>query len=141
MPCMAYRIGHWIWYHNCQALALYFQNQISVSFSVDIHSSARIAGGMMLNHATGTFIGETAVVEDDVFSLQSVTLGGTGKTRGDCHPKNREGVMIGDNATILGNVAVGRSEKIGAEAIVLHAVPTFTIASVVARQGCQDITQ
>ncbi len=42
---------------------------------------------------------------------QSVTLGGTGKTSGDRHPKIREGVMIGAGAKILGNIEVGRGGR------------------------------
>ncbi len=74
----------------------------------------------MLDHATGIVVGETAVIEDDVSILQSVTLGGTGKTSGDRHPKIREGVMIGAGAKILGNIEVGRGAKIGAGSVVLQ---------------------
>lgn len=91
----AYRIGHWLWAQDRKALAIYLQNQVSVAFGVDIHPAATIGCGIMLDHATGIVIGETAVVENDVSILQSVTLGGTGKTSGDRHPKIREGVMIG----------------------------------------------
>lgn len=58
---------------------------------VDIHPAARIGRGIMLDHATGIVIGETAVVEDDVSILQDVTLGGTGKECGDRHPKIGKG--------------------------------------------------
>ncbi len=50
----------------------------------------KIGRGIMLDHATGIVVGETAVIEDDVSILQSVTLGGTGKTSGDRHPKIRD---------------------------------------------------
>ncbi|KLN97050.1 serine O-acetyltransferase [Moellerella wisconsensis] len=130
----AYRIGHWLWNEGRKALAIYLQNQISVSFSVDIHPAARIGCGIMLDHATGIVIGETAIVENDVSILQSVTLGGTGKTCGDRHPKVREGVMIGAGAKILGNIEIGRGAKIGAGSVVLHPVPPHTtVAGVPAR--------
>uniref|UniRef100_A0A6V7KDV8 serine O-acetyltransferase n=1 Tax=Bracon brevicornis TaxID=1563983 RepID=A0A6V7KDV8_9HYME len=125
----AYRIGHWLWYQGRKALAIYFQNQISVSFGVDIHPAATIGCGIMLDHATGIVIGETAVVENDVSILQSVTLGGTGKTSGDRHPKISEGVMIGAGAKILGNIEVGRGAKIGAGSVVLQPVPAHTTAA------------
>ncbi|MEA9392323.1 serine O-acetyltransferase [Acerihabitans sp. TG2] len=125
----AYRIGHWLWGQDRKAMAIYFQNQISVSFGVDIHPAANIGCGIMLDHATGIVIGETAVVENDVSILQSVTLGGTGKTCGDRHPKIREGVMIGAGATILGNIDVGRGAKIGAGSVVLQSVPAHTTAA------------
>lgn len=125
----AYRIGHWLWSQDRKALAIYLQNQISVSFGVDIHPAANIGCGIMLDHATGIVIGETAVIENDVSILQSVTLGGTGKTSGDRHPKIREGVMIGAGATILGNIEVGRGAKIGAGSVVLQSVPPHTTAA------------
>lgn len=122
----AYRIGHWLWTQGRRALAIFLQNQVSVSFQVDIHPAAKIGRGIMLDHATGIVVGETAVIEDDVSILQSVTLGGTGKTSGDRHPKIREGVMIGAGAKILGNIEVGRGAKIGAGSVVLQPVPPHT---------------
>ncbi|MDW8847900.1 serine O-acetyltransferase [Erwinia sp. P7711] len=125
----AYRIGHWLWNQGRRALAVYLQNEVSVSFAVDIHPAAKIGRGIMLDHATGIVVGETAVIEDDVSILQSVTLGGTGKTSGDRHPKIREGVMIGAGAKILGNIEVGRGAKIGAGSVVLQPVPPHTTAA------------
>ncbi|STU54998.1 serine acetyltransferase [Klebsiella pneumoniae subsp. ozaenae] len=115
----AYRIGHWLWTQGRRALAIFLQNQVSVSFQVDIHRGEN-RPRIMLDHATGIVVGETAVIEDDVSILQSVTLGGTGKTSGDRHPKIREGVMIGAGAKILGNIEVGRGAKIGAGSVVLQ---------------------
>lgn len=130
----AYRIGHWLWNVGRKALAIFLQNQVSVSFQVDIHPAAKIGCGILLDHATGIIIGETAVVENDVSILQSVTLGGTGKTSGDRHPKIREGVMIGAGAKILGNIEVGVGAKIGAGSVVLQPVPPHTtVAGVPAR--------
>lgn len=41
----------------------------------------------MMDHATGVVMGETVVVGDNVSLLHHVTLGGTGTTGGDRHPK------------------------------------------------------
>jgi serine O-acetyltransferase len=71
-------------------------------------------------------VGETAVIEDDVSLLHEVTLGGTGKTSGDRHPKVRQGAMIGAGAKILGNVEIGRWARVGAGSVVLRPVPPFT---------------
>lgn len=138
----AYRIANWLWNQNRRALATYLQNQVSVTFGVDIHPAAKIGHGIMFDHATGIVIGETAVVENDVSILQSVTLGGTGKTGGDRHPKVREGVMIGAGAKILGNIEIGRGAKIGAGSVVLHPVPAHTTvagvpAKIVGKPGCE----
>src|SRR5262249_23986768 len=98
----AHRVAHWLWNQGRQVLAVHLQNRISEIFGVDIHPAARIGSGVLLDHATGIVIGETAVVEDDVSILHGVTLGGTGKESGDRHPKIRRGVLIGAGASILG---------------------------------------
>ena len=138
----SYRIAHWLWEQGRQALALFLQNRISCEFGVDIHPAARIGSGILLDHATGVVIGETAVVGDDVSIMQSVTLGGTGKETGDRHPKVGSGVLIGAGAEILGNIRVGDGAKVSAGSVVLADVPPHTtVAGVPARvvgKPCSD---
>jgi serine O-acetyltransferase len=122
----AYRVSHWLWQSDRQALACYLQNRISEVFAVDIHPAARIGKGILMDHATAVVIGETSVVEDDVSMLHEVTLGGTGKTTGDRHPKVRRGVLIGAGAKILGNVEIGEGSKVAAGSVVLTDVPPHT---------------
>jgi len=119
----AYRIAHWLWMHGRTLLAVHLQNRISEIFGVDIHPAARIGKGILMDHGTSVVIGETAVVGDDVSMLHEVTLGGTGKSTGDRHPKVRRGVLIGAGAKILGNVEIGEGAKIGAGSVVLTDVP------------------
>ncbi len=134
----AYRISHWLWNKGRVWMALHFQNRIAEAFAMDVHPAARVGRGIMVDHATGVVIGETAIVEDDVSMLHGVTLGGTGKDRGDRHPKIRKGVMIGANATILGNIEVGAYSRVGAGSVVLENVPAnCTVAGVPAKVvGC-----
>src|SRR5690606_15650846 len=99
--------------------------------------------GIFIDHATGLVVGETAVIEDDVSILHSVTLGGTGKESGDRHPKIRHGVLIGAGAKILGNIEIGHCTKIAAGSVVLHSMPPKkTVAGVPARivgeAGCAE---
>ena len=68
-------------------------------------------------------IGETAIVGSDVTMYQGVTLGGTGKGHGKRHPTVCDGVFIGNNANILGNVTVGENSRVGAGSVVLSDVP------------------
>jgi serine O-acetyltransferase len=118
-----YRIAHWLWREDRKAMALFFQSRISQLFAVDIHPAAKMGRGIMIDHATGVVIGETAVVEDDVSIMQDVTLGGTGKESGDRHPKIRRGVLISLGAKVLGNIEVGEYSRVGAGSVVLTAVP------------------
>jgi serine O-acetyltransferase len=121
-----HRIAHWLWSQGREPLALFFQNRMSSEFGVDIHPAARMGHGILLDHATGLVIGETAVVGNNVSILQSVTLGGTGKEEGDRHPKIGDGVLISAGAKILGNIRVGDGAKVGAGSVVLEDVPPHT---------------
>jgi serine O-acetyltransferase len=121
-----HRIGHWLWTHKRHSLALFLQNRVSCEFAVDIHPAARIGCGILLDHATGVVIGETAVIGNDVSIMQAVTLGGTGKETGDRHPKVEDGVLIGAGAKILGNIRIGAGAKVSAGSVVLADVPPHT---------------
>ncbi len=58
-------------------------------------------------------------------------LGGTGKAKGERHPKIRHGVLIGAGAKLLANVEVGRGAKVGVGSVVLEDVPPHcTVAGV-----------
>ncbi|MGB0743029.1 MAG: serine O-acetyltransferase, partial [Opitutales bacterium] len=131
---VCYRISNYLWLVGRRDLALYLQSLIAETFSVDIHPAAEISCGILLDHATGFVAGETAVIEHDVSILHEVTLGGTGKERGDRHPKVRSGVLLGAGAKILGNVEIGEGAKIGAGSVVLKDVPPHvSVAGVPAR--------
>ena len=131
MAISTYRISHQLWKNKRHELAWYFQSLASEVFGVDIHPAAQIGCGILLDHATGLVIGETAIVEDDVSILHEVTLGGTGKQTGNRHPVVRSGVLIGAGAKILGRVEIGAGAKIGAGSVVLEDVaPGKTVAGV-----------
>ena len=124
----AQRVAHSLWLENRKALSFLLQNRISEVFHVDIHPGAVLGQGMMMDHATGVVIGETAVVGENVSILHGVTLGGTGTSKGDRHPKIGDGVVIGANVTILGNIRVGSDTKIGAGSVVLDNIPDGSTA-------------
>jgi serine O-acetyltransferase len=123
-----YRIAHWLWGQGRTGMALFFQSRMSTLFDVDIHPAAKIGRGILIDHATGVVIGETAVVEDDVSMLHDVTLGGTGKEDGDRHPKVRRGVLLSMGAKVLGNIEIGEYSRIGAGSVVLKSVPAHCTA-------------
>jgi serine O-acetyltransferase len=129
-----HRIAHSLWTRGRRDVAHWLAHETAAALGVDIHPAVPIGKGVMLDHATGVVIGETAVVEDGVSILHGVTLGATGKTRGDRHPKIRRGAMLGAGARILGNIEVGRMCKVGAGSVVVQDVPPFcTVAGVPAR--------
>src|SRR5256886_9618513 len=102
-----------------------------------------MGGEIFLDQAPGLVVGQTAVIEDDVSILQEVTLGGTGKEKGDRHPKIRHGVLIGAGAKILGNIEVGHCARIAAGSVVVkpvpHNVPVAGVpAKIVGEAGCAE---
>jgi len=114
--------------------ALYLQSRSSQVFQVDINPAARLGKGLMLDHGTGIVIGETAVVGDHVSIMQGVTLGGTGKSDQDRHPKIGDGVLIGAGAIVLGNIRVGEGARVAAGSVVVKEVPPHvTVAGVPAK--------
>lgn len=130
----AHRLAHWLWKAGRRDFALYIQSRASNVFQVDVHPAAPFGRGVFLDHATGVVIGETAVVEDNVSMLHGVTLGGTGKSDEDRHPKIRHGVLIGAGASILGNIEVGHCSRIAANSVVLQDVPpNVTVVGIPAR--------
>lgn len=129
-----HRIAHRLWHQDRRDLAHLLQSRVSEIFAVDIHPAVPVGCGVFIDHGTGLVIGETATVGNDVSILHEVTLGGTGKERGDRHPKVRDGVLLCAGAKVLGNVEIGRDAKVGAGSVVLNDVPAgATVAGVPAR--------
>ncbi len=135
-----HRVSHYLWNRERKALAYYLQSLSSEIFGVDIHPAARFGGGILLDHATSFVAGETSVVDDNVSILHEVTLGGTGKSVGDRHPKVRSGVLIGAGAKLIGNITIGKDAKIGAGSVVLDDVAEHTtVVGVPARPVVSEI--
>lgn len=138
-----HRMAHRLWHLGRRDMALYLQSRSSVVFGVDIHPNARFGRGVMIDHATGVVVGETAVVGDNVSMLHGVNLGGNGKDDGDRHPKIGSGVLLGANAKVLGNIHVGDCARVAAGSVVLRDVPRATTvagvpAKIVGEAGCSN---
>ena len=118
-----HRVSHWLWRHKLRLPARILSQVARFYTGVDIHPGALLGRRLFIDHATGVVIGETAIVGDDVTMYQGVTLGGTGKGHGKRHPTVCDGVFIGNNANVLGNVTVGENSRVGAGSVVLTDVP------------------
>ena len=130
----AYRAANCLWKNDRHTMSLFIQNRASEVFGVDIHPAAEILGGVMIDHATGVVIGETAKIDKNVSIFQGVTLGGKGNERGDRHPKIQSGVSIYASSTVLGNITIGKNSTIAAGSLVLKdVVPNTTVAGIPAK--------
>lgn len=134
MAIQTHRCAHTLYKAGRDLIAFHLQNRSSEKFGVDINPAARIGHGLMLDHATGFVMGETAIIGNDCSILQNVTLGGTGKADEDRHPKIGDRVLIGAGASVLGNITVGDMAKVAAGSVVLKDVsPQCTVAGVPAK--------
>jgi serine O-acetyltransferase len=123
---------HAVWAHHVQhrlwcsgfRLPARLLSQITRFFTgIEIHPGARLGRRLFIDHGMGVVIGETAIIGDDVTLYQGVTLGGTGKETGKRHPTLRDGVFVGNNANILGNIVIGENSRVGAGSVVVRDVP------------------
>ena len=140
-PAARSKFEIWLTYSGVHALAwhrfAYFLHKIKLRLcaravsqmakfftGIEIHPAAKIAGGVFIDHGEGVVIGETAVVETGVVIYQGVTLGGTGKDKGNKrHPTIKRDCVISAGAKILGGITVNENCKIGASSVVLSDVP------------------
>jgi serine O-acetyltransferase len=118
-----HRIAHALWKAGLWLPARLLSQVTRFFTGVDIHPGALLGRRLFIDHATGVVIGETSIVGSDVTMYQGVTLGGTGKQHGKRHPTVCDGVFIGNNANLLGNITIGENSRVGAGSIVLSDVP------------------
>jgi serine O-acetyltransferase len=102
---------------------------------IDIHPGANIGKNFFIDHGTGVVIGETAVIGDNVKMYQGVTLGALSFPKdergriikgGKRHPTIEDNVTIYAEATILGDVVIGRGSVIGGNVWIKESVPPNT---------------
>ncbi|MDR3745146.1 MAG: serine O-acetyltransferase [Acidobacteriaceae bacterium] len=135
----AHRVQHWLWCKDLRLLARLLSQITRFWTGVEIHPGARLGRRVFIDHGMGVVIGETAIVGDDVTLYQGVTLGGTGKDVGKRHPTLLNGVFVGNNANILGNITIGENSRVGAGSVVVRDVPPdSTVVGVPAHIVYQD---
>lgn len=134
-----HRRAHFYYTHNLHFLARYVSQRAARKTGIEIHPGAKIGRRLVIDHGTGTVIGETAEIGDDVLIYQGVTLGGTGKDTGKRHPTIGNNVMISAGAKVLGPFKIGDNSRVAAGAVVLEEVPpNSTVVGVPARVVRQD---
>lgn len=99
---------------------------------IDIHPGTTIGKGFFIDHGTGVVIGETAVLGENCKLYQGVTLGALSFPHDDRgqiirgqkrHPTLEDEVIVYANATILGDITIGKSATIGGNIFVTNSVP------------------
>ncbi len=118
----AWRLSNWLWHQDRTDLALLLQSLSSDSLQVSIHPTASIGTSVFLDHATGIIVGAFAVIGDEVWIMQNVTVGRKQALPGRA-PRIGRGVLLSSGATILGDISIGDFAKVGAGSVVERDVP------------------
>ncbi|MGW4792878.1 serine O-acetyltransferase [Nonomuraea sp. NPDC004297] len=111
-------------------LARQMSEAARVTTGVDIHPAARIGRRFVVDHGTGTVIGQQVEIGDDCYLLQQVVLGarsiatgeGPGKVRR--HPRLGNRVQIAGNVGVFGPVTIGDDCVLGPGVCVTTDIPS-----------------
>src|ERR1700735_3793722 len=120
---LMHRLAHRLYEAEIPILPRFLSQLSRFLTGIEINPGARIGRRFFIDHGMGVVIGETSEIGDDVLVYQGVTLGGTGKDTGKRHPTIGDGVVIGTDAIILGNIRIGDYAKVGAGSVVVRPVP------------------
>ena len=126
-----HRIAHELYKLEVPLIPRIISESAHSDTGVDIHPGATIGKKFFIDHGTGTVIGETCIIGDNVRIYQGVTLGAKsfpmdedgfpikGVAR---HPIVEDDAVIYAGATILGRVTIGRGAEIGGNVWLTRSV-------------------
>jgi serine O-acetyltransferase len=122
-----HRVSHWLWAHGFKLLARWVSQTVRGFTGIEIHPGATIGPGFFIDHGMGVVVGETAEIGANVTLYHGVTLGGTSLNKGKRHPTLQDNVVVGAGAKVLGAIVIGADSRIGANAVVVKAVPPNSV--------------
>jgi len=117
-----HRIAHELYLLNVPIIPRLISEMAHSETGIDIHPGATIGKSFFIDHGTGTVIGETAVIGDNVRIYQGVTLGAKSFPKDEHgnpikgiprHPIVEDNVIIYAGATVLGRITIGAGTVIG----------------------------
>jgi serine O-acetyltransferase len=135
-PCLTaiatYRVAHELWVHQVPLIPRIMSECAHSRTGIDIHPGATIGENFFIDHGTGVVIGETTIIGSNVKIYQGTTLGALSFRRdqrgriirgGKRHPTIEDDVTIYAEATILGDVTIGKGAVIGGNTWIKESVP------------------
>jgi serine O-acetyltransferase len=130
-----HRIAHEFYNQNVAIISRLIAEYAHTKTGIDIHPGAVIGNNFFIDHGTGVVVGETAIIGNNVKVYQGVTLGATSpleytkcKTK-KRHPTIEDNVIIYAEATILGDVVIGKGSIIGGNVWLKETIPQDTIVT------------
>lgn len=132
-PCcmvMAYRIAHFcsVWrkksvINNIWAapMILLYRFVTECLFGYEIQAGATIGRRFTIHHGYAVVINKFVVAGDDFTIRHGVTIGNRGKS--NACPVIGNGVELGANVVIIGDITLGNNVTVGAGSVVMDSVP------------------
>lgn len=117
-----HRIAHELYLKDVPLIPRIMGESAHARTGIDINPGAKIGKRFFIDHGTGVVIGETAIIGDNVKLYQGVTLGALSFPKdergrvikgGKRHPTIKDDVTIYAEATILGDIVIGKGAVIG----------------------------
>jgi serine O-acetyltransferase len=127
-----YRIAHELYLKHVPLIPRIMSECAHAKTGIDIHPGATIGKNFFIDHGTGVVIGETSVIGNHVKIYQGTTLGALSFRKdqrgriikgGKRHPTIEDNVTIYAEATILGDVVIGKGAVIGGNTWIKESVP------------------
>lgn len=127
-----YRLSHELRLMKVPVLPRLMSEYAHGKTGVDIHPGATIGDSFFIDHGTGTVIGETAVIGNNVKIYQGVTLGALfvkkSLAKKKRHPTIEDNVIIYARSTILGgDTLIGHDSVIGGNVWLTESVQPFSV--------------
>jgi serine O-acetyltransferase len=135
-PCITaiaiHRIAHELYLKEVPLIPRIMSECAHARTGIDIHPGAKIGKNFFIDHGTGVVIGETSVIGNNVKIYQGTTLGALSFPKdergriikgGKRHPTIEDDVTIYAEATILGDITIGKGSIVGGNVWIKESVP------------------
>jgi serine O-acetyltransferase len=137
-PCIeaiaVQRLAHELYLENIPLIPRIMTEWAHSRTGIDLHPGARIGTHFFVDHGTGTVVGETAVIGNQVKLYQGVGLVARSLAAGQAlrgqkrHPTLEDRVTVYAGATIIGgDTIVGTGSTIGASVFLTRSVPANSL--------------
>jgi serine O-acetyltransferase len=120
-----YRLMQWAGNWRLAPLEMLFNKLNAICCNCIIGRGAQFGPGFVLIHSTGVVINGQVRGGAHVYLEHQVTIGAE---RGQS-PRLGDNVFVGAGAKIIGPVTIGHNCRIGANAVVVHDIPSHSTAA------------